>query len=335
MRASAAQLSLLRLSHNVAMVQEHTQILAAPGAERAAGSGFAGAEACPHCSSSIPAGAEFCLNCGYQRGSWPAASKAADAQVHTSAAAAPGPFVLLAADGREFNLPLGESIIGRGDVSLRIDDSYISRQHARVAVSGDSVLLTDLGSSNGTSYAGAPLAPHAPVSLLPGTSFALGQLELTLQPNPAYLKSDEAQDPGAEETPAAVIDAAEPGPSAPPMKSSSGWLLVGAALSFDLPLGTVSCGRKAEANDIVIPDGYISGKHCTLEATSESLVITDQGSTNGSFVNAVQLEAGTSQELRPGDQLRLGQLELTVQKADLGDGGEQAGADASADPAEA
>jgi DNA-binding winged helix-turn-helix (wHTH) protein len=52
---------------------------------------------------------------------------------------------------REIALHPGENVIGRDEAAaLWIDDSLVSRRHARIVVEGDGALLEDLGSKNGT-----------------------------------------------------------------------------------------------------------------------------------------------------------------------------------------
>jgi len=77
--------------------------------------------------------------------------------------------------GMRFALARGDSIVGRDagcDVPLPIDT--VSRRHCRVAVRGDEVLLTDLGSTNGTARNDEPLAPHEEVALRPGDRVRVG-----------------------------------------------------------------------------------------------------------------------------------------------------------------
>jgi DNA-binding winged helix-turn-helix (wHTH) protein len=71
--------------------------------------------------------------------------------VQTEEAAAPVPLVALRwADGF-VRLPAGVHLIGRGaNVAVMIDAPSVSREHARLAVSRDELVLTDLGSKNGT-----------------------------------------------------------------------------------------------------------------------------------------------------------------------------------------
>jgi len=51
-----------------------------------------------------------------------------------------------------------ESVIGRSaNVNVRLTDDGISRRHCRVVMAGDSVVLEDLGSANGTTVNGEPI----------------------------------------------------------------------------------------------------------------------------------------------------------------------------------
>lgn len=53
---------------------------------------------------------------------------------------------------RELDLRDGVNIVGRErDAAVRIDSPSISRNHARIVISGDGATLEDLGSKNGTS----------------------------------------------------------------------------------------------------------------------------------------------------------------------------------------
>jgi diguanylate cyclase (GGDEF)-like protein len=69
--------------------------------------------------------------------------------------------------GRRFDLDLGERVIGRGaDVDVAVDGPGISRRHAALTVTPDSVTLRDLGSANSTYVNHARVA--APVLLKDG-----------------------------------------------------------------------------------------------------------------------------------------------------------------------
>jgi pSer/pThr/pTyr-binding forkhead associated (FHA) protein len=58
-----------------------------------------------------------------------------------------------------FEIEADEFVIGRGeDATVRLDTPEISRQHARVTFRGESILVRDLGSSNGTFVEGRRIA---------------------------------------------------------------------------------------------------------------------------------------------------------------------------------
>ena len=66
---------------------------------------------------------------------------------------------------REIALVEGENILGRDPGAVVwIDRNSVSRRHARVVVSGDTAILEDLGSKNGTFLSGRRIAEPAPLS---------------------------------------------------------------------------------------------------------------------------------------------------------------------------
>lgn len=86
--------------------------------------------------------------------------------------------------------------------------------------------------------------------------------------------------------------------------------------TFQLRTGENTLGRREE-NDIAIPDASISGKHCVLLVSDSSIRIQDLGSTNGTFVDGVQITEGT---LLPGGRLKVGKVELTLSGEDKASG---------------
>jgi len=52
--------------------------------------------------------------------------------------------------GRIFSIEKARVVIGRHDADINVDDPEISRQHAALEISGETVMLVDLGSTNGT-----------------------------------------------------------------------------------------------------------------------------------------------------------------------------------------
>jgi hypothetical protein len=85
---------------------------------------------------------------------------------------------------REFELHPGENVLGRdGDASVVISMKSISRRHARIVVSGDTVMLEDLGSKNGTHLNGRRI--EAAAGLVDGDEIRLGSVPLVFRAAPA------------------------------------------------------------------------------------------------------------------------------------------------------
>src|SRR5262249_39183401 len=69
-------------------------------------------------------------------------------------------------------------------------------------------------------------------------------------------------------------------------------------------------GRQT-SNDVVLPDAKVSRQHARLEQQGDGLLVTDEGSSNGTYVNGSRITTPTV--LRPGDILAVGASHLRVQ----------------------
>jgi DNA-binding winged helix-turn-helix (wHTH) protein len=97
--------------------------------------------------------------------------------VHAHAGASRDSHWLVAGE-RRLALVAGENIIGRDPAAhVWLDHATLSRRHARLTVQGTHAVLQDLGSKNGTSFAGTVLT--GAVTLRSGDAFACGQLAFT------------------------------------------------------------------------------------------------------------------------------------------------------------
>lgn len=86
---------------------------------------------------------------------------------------------LVSGDGRQYAITMGSTTIGRGEqAQIRLPDVGISRVHVRVDFDGGQVVITDLGSTNGTLVNGQRIST---VVLQPGDMIQLGTTSLTLQ----------------------------------------------------------------------------------------------------------------------------------------------------------
>ncbi|MFN5899883.1 MAG: FHA domain-containing protein, partial [Planctomyces sp.] len=72
-----------------------------------------------------------------------------------------------------------DAVIGRSvDSNIRLDDSEVSRHHARLSFDGLHFVLRDLGSANGCRVNGHPVRERV---LEDGDTLALGTSQLTFQ----------------------------------------------------------------------------------------------------------------------------------------------------------
>jgi diguanylate cyclase (GGDEF)-like protein len=96
----------------------------------------------------------------------------------SAAAGVKANFVVLAGQdiGRKYEIKKSEFNIGRAETSdIFIDDPDVSRNHARIEVLGDGIIMQDLGSTNGTLVNGKPVARH---QLMDGDRVQLGNLTI-------------------------------------------------------------------------------------------------------------------------------------------------------------
>jgi DNA-binding winged helix-turn-helix (wHTH) protein len=82
--------------------------------------------------------------------------------------------------GGETALAEGANVVGRdAGLPVPIDDTTVSRRHARIEVRGDEVTIVDLGSKNGTFVAGR--RAEAPIPLVDGSRVTVGAVLLTFR----------------------------------------------------------------------------------------------------------------------------------------------------------
>ena len=82
--------------------------------------------------------------------------------------------------------------------------------------------------------------------------------------------------------------------------------------SHELKVEKTTVGR-VEDNTFHIPEASVSSHHCEILMRGQDIVIHDLSSTNGSFVNGQQVSGEAI--LKPGQILRLGQVELRLEDA--------------------
>ena len=266
----------------------------APAPVNAAGtviapSGSPGTVTCPQCGHVNSPSNLFCGSCGFRLGG--AAPRPAPAP-----AAAPEPaagnllLTALRADGSEagtYNIPGVAGAVGRETGGIFAGDSYLSPRHATFRPAGPGrAMVKDEGSLNGVYK---KLGRDTPTELKSNDVFRIGQEIIKFEP----LMPQPAAPDGVERLGA-------------PRKGYVGRiaLVIGrdeTGNAFPIPEGGVHLGR--ERGDILFPeDGYVSGLHCRLTWDGQKLLLTDLGSSNGTFLRII----GES-DVRTGDVLLMGQ----------------------------
>ncbi|GIV97464.1 MAG: FHA domain-containing protein [Herpetosiphonaceae bacterium] len=80
----------------------------------------------------------------------------------------------------------------------------------------------------------------------------------------------------------------------------------------EFALGPVNTIGRRPDNDIVLNDSFISTEHALLEWRGDSWWLEDLGSTNGSFINDIEVTAPTP--VSYGDVIRIGRVELKLSR---------------------
>jgi pSer/pThr/pTyr-binding forkhead associated (FHA) protein len=82
-----------------------------------------------------------------------------------------------------------------------------------------------------------------------------------------------------------------------------------ASLRAVVPAAGLRIGREA-GNDLIIPDPTVSRRHARIVPEGGMLVLYDEGSTNGTFVNEQRI---TRQPIQPGDIVRFGNVRFRAE----------------------
>src|SRR5690606_25291075 len=82
------------------------------------------------------------------------------------------------------------------------------------------------------------------------------------------------------------------------------------AMDLETPKKKVTVGRSSE-NEIVINHNSISRNHCVIEETENGFIITDLGSSNGTFINDIRL-APNKKTLLKGKYFTMGRVECEL-----------------------
>lgn len=217
-------------------------------------------------------------------------------------------FIIHHGDERR-DVPLAQPIttIGRApDNQIVLNDVQVSRYHARVELSDDAILVTDLGSENRTRVRDVVIEAQKPHPLKDGDVLRIGNYALVLRAS-SPVDEGTVLMPGAEET---LI------PQTATLTVAAPRLMINTAEGTKevlLDRATLTLGRDP-TNDIVIDDRVISRRHAELRRTTGGYEIIDLASANGITHQGVRVP---QKLLADGDVLWIAKaVSLTYKTAD-------------------
>jgi pSer/pThr/pTyr-binding forkhead associated (FHA) protein len=206
-------------------------------------------------------------------------------------------------DPQQWPVSEGSLVLGRAkECQISIADTRLSRRHTQVRCEGRRVVISDLGSVNGTFVNGARILE--PQDLHHGDRVRLGPFELLYE----ILSPPEPEIPERQ-----TIVMEEPS-SLPRLEISSGSQR---GRVFDLTRERTVVGRSGQGDvwDIVLVDRAVSRPHAEILRQGESFLLKDLGSANGTLVNGVALTE--PHPLSDGDAITLGEA-ILVFRAGVG-----------------
>ena len=90
------------------------------------------------------------------------------------------------------------------------------------------------------------------------------------------------------------------------------WILQSSETTFRLTPGAVKTVGRAPRADFILDAALVSRLHCRITASDDTLEVVDLSSTNGTYVNDKRIRKAT---VSPGDRLRVGRIEMRVDRA--------------------
>jgi pSer/pThr/pTyr-binding forkhead associated (FHA) protein len=226
-------------------------------------------------------------------------------------------------DGREYKIGNGPLTLGRDAGSKVVVAGHdVSRNHAEIRSDPEGYTLVDL-SVNGT-YVNGERIGKTPHRLARADVIRIGNDEFRFyadSPSPLPLPQALAAEPESSAPPPGapqrlsdtLLGVSAAGPGAAPLASflfRSGELK-GRRLPIKAPV--VNIGR-GEYNDVVIADPSVSTMHAKLQRREAIWILTDLGSTNGTFVEGERLTGEVP--LSPGITLRFGDVSALFEPLD-------------------
>jgi len=199
--------------------------------------------------------------------------------------------------------PGDEVTIGRAPTcTATLDDNYLSQLHARVFRRDGVVHVEDLGSTNGTFVNGGRV--RGTVQLGDGDNIDFAGNRMTFHmgaTSPAAVPAGPGTRVEVAVGPSAGVDVAASEGALEGAEGQPIWLVKGEPIVGRVP-----------GVDLTIPDEFVSRQHARIQRVGGQFVVTDLGSSNGTYVNEQRLTEAYS--LQPGDRVRFGHTSFVFRR---------------------
>jgi pSer/pThr/pTyr-binding forkhead associated (FHA) protein len=213
------------------------------------------------------------------------------------------------ANGSVYAIPEGGLVIGRDpDCDVVISAKNVSRHHASIRPSIQGYVLTDLGANgtyvNGRRVEAAQVLGMRDVIRVGDEEFVFEADAASFEPAAGLRPEPSGTQPGA--PPIRPPTMPTPGKLLATLEIINEGTLKGKRFRLERPI--VHVGR-APHNDVLLSDDTVSGSHATLARRGSGWVLTDHGSTNGTYVDGERL---TGERVLPAGaaELRFGGVKM-------------------------
>lgn len=200
--------------------------------------------------------------------------------------------VVRADGGPESVVPMNGEVMlcGRsGDLSI-VDDPFVADTQMRLFFSGNRLAVEDVGGGNGV-FTRLRAEREVPA----GGEIRVGRQRLVVEPVPPLAPAEDG---------AMAWGSPDVGYRFRLVQLLEGGIRGGA---FPLKDGENQIGR--ENGDITFPtDGFVSGRHATVQVMADRILLRDMGSSNGTF-----LRLGAPSFVDNGDQFLIGRQLVRVE----------------------
>jgi pSer/pThr/pTyr-binding forkhead associated (FHA) protein len=235
-------------------------------------------------------------------------------------------------DGREYQVGAAV-VIGRdASADVVVPGNEVSRRHAQIVATEQGFVLVDTSTNgtfvNGHRVEGSRVLHRADVIRVGADEFRFyGEAGSAPTPPPTPAVAATGAEPPPTGAQQRLFDTMFGGPPGPPLagpvtpitsvEAPIASLLVrsgslkGKRLTVRNPV--VNIGR-GDYNDLVIPEPSVSASHAKLQRREGIWVLTDLGSTNGTFVDGERLTEETP--LGPGATIRFGEVATLFESTD-------------------